>query len=235
MEHHSVNQHEKDALFLEIESTFPENLIVDPTVFSTYINTRYIVENELPGDIIEFGVFWGKQVYVIASTLLALKCFDRRIFLYDTFSGMPEPGEFDAKLKFDWSKDDVRIKWEKMRRSDHNDWCFSSLEAVRNVVFSSGYPESNFHFVVGDVLDTLNDKSHSSIAFCRLDTDWYESTKHIIQSVYPQVVGRGVVAIDDYGSWAGARKATDDYLQTLKYKPLLVRTGYSERVFVKPI
>lgn len=233
MDHSIINQHEKDALFLKIEGNFPEKLTTDPTVFSTYINTRHVVENDLSGDLIEFGVFWGKQVYVMAATLVALGCTDKKIYLYDTFSGMPEPSEFDIKLKTGMTQDDVRKKWESMQKDGYNEWCYGNLESVRKLVFSTGYPIDKFHFVVGDVVETLQYAAHEKIAFCRLDTDWYESTRYLIQYVYPRVSRGGVVAIDDYGSWAGARKATDDYLKTLEFKPLLVRTGYTERVFVK--
>jgi hypothetical protein len=61
----------------------------------------------------------------------------------------------------------------------------------------------------------------------RLDTDWYESTKHELVHLYPRLVPNGVLIIDDYGHWKGAREAVDEYFATLKLKPLLSRLDYT--------
>jgi hypothetical protein len=67
----------------------------------------------------------------------------------------------------------------------------------------------------------------------RLDTDWYESTRHELVHLYPRITSGGVVIIDDYGYWSGARKATDEFLATLPARPLLHRIDYTGRMFVK--
>ena len=64
----------------------------------------------------------------------------------------------------------------------------------------------------------------------RLDTDWYESTKAELEILYPKLSNGGVLIIDDYGHWEGARKAVDEYFSSRKYKPLfnvIDRTGRS--------
>ena len=72
------------------------------------------------------------------------------------------------------------------------------------------------------------------IALLRLDTDWYESTKHELEYLYPLLAPGGILIIDDYGHWDGCRKAVDEYFSTLKKKPLLIRLDYTGRLAIKP-
>jgi O-methyltransferase len=67
----------------------------------------------------------------------------------------------------------------------------------------------------------------------RLDTDWYESTRHELEHLYPRLVSGGVIIIDDYGHWAGARKAVDEYLEKNRVRLLLNRIDYTLRAGVK--
>lgn len=97
----------------------------------------------------------------------------------------------------------------------------------------SRYPNDRTHFIVGDVLATLTSTSTGPIALLRLDTDWYESTAAELHHLYPRVVTNGVVIIDDYGAWSGARKATDEYFAQASFHPLMTRVDSTRRMFVK--
>ena len=70
------------------------------------------------------------------------------------------------------------------------------------------------------------------IALLRLDTDWYKSTQHELIHLYPLLVGSGVLIIDDYGHWQGAKKAVDEYFSDKKI--LLNRIDYTGRISIKP-
>ena len=72
------------------------------------------------------------------------------------------------------------------------------------------------------------------IALLRLDTDYYESTRHEMFELYPRLVHGGVVIIDDYGHFRGSEKAVKEFLQETGEPLLLHRTDYSGRVGVKP-
>ena len=63
----------------------------------------------------------------------------------------------------------------------------------------------------------------------RLDTDWYESTRHELEHLMPLLQAGGVLIIDDYGHWQGARRAVDEYLDRTGMPLLLSRTDYSGR------
>jgi hypothetical protein len=88
-------------------------------------------------------------------------------------------------------------------------------------------------FVKGMVEDTLPAKAPETIAVLRLDTDWYESTRHELDHLYPRLSQNGILILDDYGHFLGARKATDEYLAKLATPPLLNRIDYAGRIAVK--
>jgi len=67
----------------------------------------------------------------------------------------------------------------------------------------------------------------------RLDTDWYESTYHELKHLFPRLSPGGVLIVDDYGSFQGARRATDQYLRESGARILLTRIDYTGRLGVK--
>jgi hypothetical protein len=85
--------------------------------------------------------------------------------------------------------------------------------------------------IKGKVEDTIPGNIPTSISLLRLDTDWYESTKHELKHLYPILVNKGVLIIDDYGAWEGARKATDEYFAGQQI--LLNRIDYTGRLVIK--
>ena len=102
-------------------------------------------------------------------------------------------------------------------------------------VFSTGYPKERIHFIKGKVEETLPKHAPGKIALLRLDTDWYESTAHEMTHLYPRLSENGVLIIDDYGHWQGARQAVDEYFARQEFRPLLTRMDYSARMLVKPV
>jgi hypothetical protein len=87
--------------------------------------------------------------------------------------------------------------------------------------------------VKGKVEDTIPGTMPGKIALLRLDTDWYESTAHELKYLYPLLVPGGVIIIDDYGHWEGARKAVDEYIENEKLQLLLNRIDYTGRIGIK--
>jgi len=98
---------------------------------------------------------------------------------------------------------------------------------------SIAYPQSLVHFVKGRVEDTLPAQAPQRIALLRLDTDWYESTIHELRSLWDRLSIGGILIVDDYGHWAGARRAVDEFIAGLPGPPLLSRIDYSGRLAVK--
>jgi O-methyltransferase len=112
-------------------------------------------------------------------------------------------------------------------------WCYASLEDVQGTLAQVGYPAERVHYVKGKVEDTIPAQAPQQIALLRLDTDWYESTRHELQHLYPRLSPGGVLIIDDYGHWKGARQAVDEYIAQTGAKLLLHRVDYTGRVAVK--
>ena len=187
----------------------------------------------VPGAFVECGVWKGGSMMAIARTLLNLGRNDAHLHLFDTFEGMTAPTEHDL------NRDGVSAQElldDEQNQHDSLLWARAPLEAVRDAVTSVGYPESLVHLVQGRVEETLPMQAPDQIALLRLDTDWYESTRHELTHLYPRLEPGGVLIIDDYGWWRGARKATDEYFANHDQPPFLVRIDDSgRRMAVKPM
>lgn len=195
---------------------------------------EYIVNLKLAGDFVECGVWKGGSAMVMAYTLLELGDDSRKIFLYDTFEGMSSPSKEDYRVSDHASASALMAKSKKKADDPENIWYFSPLSEVQNNLLSTGYPKDKLVFVKGKVEDTIPGSMPSQIALLRLDTDWYESTKHELTHLYPLLVNKGVLIIDDYGAWAGARKATDEFFKANKKSSILLnRVDATGRVGIK--
>ena len=192
---------------------------------------QYVVSAQVPGAIVECGVWRGGSMMVAARTLVGLGCGDRDLYLYDTFAGMPAPTDRDRSFR---GEDARHLFAQQVQQSGGSDWCFSGLEEVQRNLASTGYSPERLHFVEGRVEDTIPARVPERIALLRLDTDWYESTRHEFEHLYPRLVPGGVLILDDYGHWQGARQATDEYFQALGVRPLLTCLGYTGRIAIKP-
>jgi hypothetical protein len=97
----------------------------------------------------------------------------------------------------------------------------------------TGYPPERIHYHAGKVEDTIPAGAPAEIALLRLDTDWYESTRHELEHLYDRVPAGGVIIADDYATWQGARKAVDEFLERTGARLLLVPIA-AGRIAVKP-
>ncbi|MFA5938148.1 MAG: TylF/MycF/NovP-related O-methyltransferase [Sinimarinibacterium sp.] len=195
----------------------------------------YVCDRRIPGAFVECGVWRGGSVLAMLLKLLDLGITDRDIYLYDTFEGMTAPTENDTSA-FEASALDT---WQSAQSEGKRGWdqMFSAevytLDTVKSLLASSGYPTARLHFVQGPVEQTIPGTLPDSIALLRLDTDWYESTRHEMEHLYPRLASGGVLIIDDYGHWEGCRKAVDEYFGTQAPRPLLNRIDYNARIAVK--
>ncbi|MGE0565661.1 MAG: TylF/MycF/NovP-related O-methyltransferase [Pseudolabrys sp.] len=199
-------------------------------------SVRYIIEAGIPGDFVECGVYKGASIVTIIRTLQALGVTDRKIWLYDTFEGMPEPEEIDVHYAQTPTEDGGIKSWELHKKPDTggSDWCFCPIDEVKRTVYRTGYPQDNLNFVKGLVENTIPGTIPSDIALLRLDTDFYSSTKHEFTHLYPILRKGGVLIIDDYGAYQGSRIATDEYFKENKLHVLLSRIDENVRLLVKP-
>jgi hypothetical protein len=197
---------------------------------------RYCVAGNVPGAFAECGVWRGGSVMAMLLTLLELGVRDRDIYLYDTFEGMTAPTKEDTSVFEEpalktWQR--ARQKGEKAWQGMFNQQVFNQ-EDVRKALLSTGYPGERLHFVRGPVEQTIPGVLADKLALLRLDTDWYESTRHEMVHMYPRLSRGGVLIIDDYGHWQGCRQAVDEYFSDGTVAPVLLqRIDYTGRMAVK--
>lgn len=192
-------------------------------IWSLYNAVNYISNNKIEGDIVECGVWRGGSSMVAALTLLENKDANRHLYMYDTYEGMSEPTGEDVSIHGDTGED----TWQGINQ------CYADFPDVQRNIGSTNYPSSLVHMIKGKVEETIPQEIPEKIAILRLDTDWYESTYHELVHLYPRLVKGGVLIIDDYGHWQGARKAVDKYFTENNIPVLLNWIDYTGRVAVK--
>ena len=175
----------------------------DMKIFSLIKAFEYVNKFKINGDFVECGVFTGGNIMILKK-LIEQNNLQRNIYAYDTFEGMTNPTSYDIKI-------DGTIASEKYLKKDN--WSSCSLDKVKKNFAEMKLGLNNINFIKGKVENTLKISKNlpKKIAILRLDTDFYESTKTELEYLYPLVVDGGVLIIDDYGSWLGSKKATDEY------------------------
>jgi O-methyltransferase len=217
------------------EITLQHSITSHERIVAVLDAVRYCVQREIPGAFAECGVWRGGSVMAMIYALQDLGRDDRDIYLFDTFEGMTEPTDLDTS-PVDRSAQEW---WAEAEQS--GDRAFPHFfdrevfneDVVRENVLGTGYPAERVHFVRGRVEDTLPQHAPETLALLRLDTDWYESTKHELVHLYPRLVDGGVLIIDDYGHWEGCRRAVDEYFSSEADPILLGRIDYTGRIAVK--
>jgi len=223
----------RDFTILErenIEFVKPYTMTSDERLVSLSRCIDYIHDNNIQGDIVECGVWRGGSMMLVARKLLQLKSSYRKLFLFDTFEGMTEPGKDDIA----WDNITAVQKLNASNKFEgRNVWCYSTLDEVKSNLLKTQYPGENVIYVKGKVEKTLPFSAIEKISLLRLDTDWYESTKHELEHLYDKLVYGGVLIIDDYGHWEGAKKAVDEFIQKNGLKLYLNRIDYTGRLAIK--
>jgi O-methyltransferase len=198
-------------------------------MFALYQSVNYVLDNSIPGDFVECGVWRGGSSMMVAFILKKRNVTDRKIFLYDTYEGMPAPTENDKDLT---GKNAGSLMEEtEFMKQDSVIWCIADLNDVKANIELTKISQNQIVFVKGKVEDTIpNLIPDGGICLLRLDTDWYESTKHELIHLFPKLSKKGILIIDDYGHWEGCRKAVDEYFNSISFKPLIQRIDYSGRL-----
>lgn len=191
---------------------------------------RYVAKERIPGAVVECGVWRGGSMAAAARTLLQAGCEERHLYLFDTFEGMPQPAERDVNWEGASALDIYR---RELARDGRSRWCYAAEAEVTKVMAGTGYDQSKVHLVKGRVEETIPAAAPERIALLRLDTDLYESTRHELTHLFPRLSPGGIIIIDDYGHWQGAREATDEYFAGRGASIFLNRVDYTVRVGVK--
>ena len=196
--------------------------VTDRTDMKSLIDAvKYITTNKVPGVFVECGVLRGGSVIAMIKTLQQLNFSDREIYLFDTFGDMMIPTEHDVSASGVSAFDAPESSVERQIVRNTNQIDFPSLQNVKKNVDKTGYDKSKLKFIVGDVMETIQNNIPDKIALLRLDTDFYDSTKCELEYLFPKLSEGGILIVDDYGRWQGSRKATDEYIKNNNIKIFL--------------
>jgi len=170
---------------------------------------QQVQERHVPGCFVECGVWRGGSAGLMG---LAIRHAgqNRALHLFDSFEGLPEPGEIDGQNAADYSGGKASGKLASIGK------CQAGLEEVEDFLFGQLHlPKAQVHMHVGWFQQTIPVAARQleTIALLRLDGDWYESTKICLEHLYPKIAAGGIIVLDDYHMWAGCKIATDEYRQ----------------------
>lgn len=182
-----------------------------------YGAVQTVERSGIPGDVVECGTARGGSGALLALTLEACGS-DRTLWLFDTFEGLPAPTADDpdraiAELyvgDFRGPIDEVRDLFDRLRILDRT------------------------RMVKGLFQETVASAEVESISVLHLDGDWYDSVLVCLDAFYDKVSPGGIIQIDDYGHWSGARKAVDEFMERRSIQAPLQRLDFTGRSLVKP-
>jgi O-methyltransferase len=190
--------------------------VTDTSAMKSLIDSvRYIIDNNISGSFVECGVWRGGSIMIIIKVLQQMGIKDRTIHLFDTFEGLNIPTEYDVRESGEVAS---QLDYKKFGKDSQ-----VKIDSVIQRINNTKYPKDKIIFHKGEVEKTLPKIIVDDIALLRLDTDWYESTKVEMEYLYPKLVHRGILIIDDYGIWKGAKKAVDEYFNKNNLHPFLSR------------
>ncbi|MEO6830025.1 MAG: TylF/MycF/NovP-related O-methyltransferase [Acidobacteriaceae bacterium] len=192
-------------------------------MYATYKAASYVAKSGIAGDFVECGVWKGGSSMIAALTFMEFGSVNRKLYLYDTYEGMPNIGSRDEN--FGMSPFQLAMNLTSGLRGGHAGIFYASLEEVRKNMKSTGYLEENVLLVKGMVEDTIPGVAPEQISLLHLDSDLYQSTYHELTHLYPRLTPGGVLIIDDYDTWKGSQKATDEYFSEHGVSMLLTSIG----------
>ena len=185
----------------EVENIFYQKSNISRIGKLIYHYEIYNIIKNLPGDILEFGVFKGSSLIRFMTFRSILENnYSRKIYGFDTFNKFPsQKRKDDKKLRKNFTKDAGNPITKKK---------------LNKILLDKKF--ENFELVEGDVLKTLDKflkkNPNLKISLLHLDMDVYNSTKFVINKLKDKIVKKGIILIDDYGTVEGATKVIDNYL-----------------------
>ena len=214
-----------------IYQVMPYSLVGSGGLSQTYDIVTKVIKNDIEGDIIECGVARGGCAALMASIIFKNNINDRKLWLFDSFEGLPEASEKDFSFKNKKSAG-------KFIRPLNQGSCLGTYEQVENLLFSKlNMNRKNIKMIKGWFKNTLPEYKNKidKISVLRIDADWYESTKCCLENLYNKVIKDGFIIIDDYGTCFGAKRAVDEFLKMKKLSVKLTHDGRGGCCFKKPV
>ncbi len=177
-------------------------MLSEQRLYSLYSHAKRICEENIPGNFVECGVAAGGSSALLAATIKQYSQQPRFLYSFDSFDGMPEPGEFDMAAG---GVDAQSTGWG-------TGTCAAPESSLIEICTKLGVANL-VNPIKGYFEDTLPVKRDwvGMIAFLHLDGDWYDSTKAILYNLYERVVQGGFMQVSNYGHWTGCKKAIHNF------------------------
>lgn len=201
-------------------------------IFSLMKSIDFIRHNNVQGDFVECGVWRGGNL-IIFQKFIEKYNLQKKIYAYDTFEGMSNPEEIDRTFDGKSSIEALnKIRERKIKRDENILVAECSIEKVLEN-FKKFSQKENLICIKGKVEETLKLKDNlpNKISILRLDTDWYSSTKIELEILFPLLEKNGILIIDDYGYWQGAKKAVDEYFKDKQFT--MFKIDFTGRLIIK--
>lgn len=209
--HATEPDHDSDSLGFVIQ--FSEHYI-DGSALSMLPLVRFdnirncieqIVHDQIPGDLIETGVWRGGATIFMRAVLDAYDVRDRKVWVADSFEGLPEPDP----LRF---PKEAKAHGGNVMRGKYRHFAVSKQEVQSNFE-AFGLLDRQVEFVSGWFKDSLPRAPIDSLSLMRLDGDYYDSTMDALVHLYDKLAVGGYVIVDDYGEvlWTHCREAVDTF------------------------
>jgi O-methyltransferase len=191
-----------------IDTVRPYTMVGLPRLMNALALAHRVESEAITGAIVECGVYKGGCIGLMAKAS-SNSGSTRKIWLFDSFEGLPEPTAEDGLKAFEYAH---RRAGGQLASIDR---CFGPLQEVEELLFQRlRLPRERTIIRKGWFQETVPAAGEEigAIALLRLDGDWYESTRVCLENLYDRVVRGGFVIIDDYGYWEGCRRATDEFI-----------------------
>ncbi len=211
-----------------IRAVKPWTMTSPDKLYALILAVRHVVKHKIPGDIVECGVWRGGSMQATARTLLEVGDTSRHLYLFDTFEGMPPPTEEDRRHDGKSAADLLASERAHVARLGRG---LARRRAGRHG--AGGLPRGPRALRPG------HGRGDRAPRGARADLG--AASRHRLvrldqaraRDLYPRLVSGGVLLIDDYGWWEGAKKAVDEFLEESGEQLLLLRMA-SGRIAVKP-
>lgn len=183
----------------------PYTMVPTPSLTELARQVRAVMEQRIPGDFVECGTWRGGSSFLMAELLRAAGDTERRVWMFDSFEGIPPPEPIDGEAAQAWARDaaspwyhdNLRVSLEEVEQAARG------LGVADRTVMVKGYFENT--------LPATRDRL-GPIALLRIDADWHASVQCCLEQLVDRVSPGGLVVFDDYFAYEGCAIAVHEYL-----------------------
>lgn len=183
----------------------PFTMVPTPALTELARQVRTVLDGGIPGDFVECGTWRGGSSFLMADLLRLSGVSGRKVWMFDSFEGIPPPEEIDGVAAKAWAEnkdspwyhDNLRVSLEDVQRSA------AALGLAERTMMVKGYFEKTL---------SAHRERVGPIALLRIDADWHASVKCCLDQLYDQVVDGGLVVFDDYFAYDGCAIAVHEFL-----------------------